>query len=82
MKFWEKALETFGIKEVAMDCIKKSCVFYECMQGVGSHIDTCQLKAEMGNIETPKCGNCIYYIHLSEARAYLSRYLRKEYGSL
>lgn len=65
-----------------MDDIKKSCVFYECIQDMGSHIDTCQLKGGIGNMETPKCGNCIYYVHLSEARACLSRYLLKEYGSL
>lgn len=65
-----------------MDYIKKSCVFYESIQDMGSHIDTCQLKAESGKIEVPKCGNCIYYINRLEARAYLSQYLQKEYGSL
>lgn len=65
-----------------MDYIKKSCVFYESIQDMGSHIDTCQLKAEVGKIVIPKCDNCIYYIHRSRARDLLSEYIRKEYSFL
>lgn len=63
-----------------MDYIKKSCVFYESIQDMGSHIDTCTFNADIGVTEISRCVDCPYYINRLGVKNYLRRTFREKYG--